>query len=279
MPPPVDPDLVKQEREALKGVVARSFTADPRNVNTFRRTTLSWNVTVPPNPRFDIEIVLDDEVVQPQGSRQLTLTANRTFRLAARTQHAGRLLKRVSVAVDDSECLTETLVDAGTMETLILGEIRRRFDGSSDFRLDGDPTVVVGEGAISIRVDLDINVPNWFDADMRIGIKLAIGPGKPVKVTLPTVSVDVSWNFFEHLASLGCTGFIQAGMERITQAFLTDIIQSGLVPDLAAGLAQEVREFLDGLKANDLQRRTWVARIVSLSPAGFGVTACPKPTT
>ena len=90
MPPPVDPKLKEKEREELDKVVAKSFTADPRSVNTFGTTTLSWEVTLPANSPFDIAVVLDGDAVQPIGNKSLSMSSSRTFSLGAKTEHAGR---------------------------------------------------------------------------------------------------------------------------------------------------------------------------------------------
>jgi hypothetical protein len=76
---------------------------------------------------------------------------------------------------------------------------------------------------------------------MAIGIKLAVSPGRPVSVSAPTVSVDVRWNFFEHLASLFRTGAVPSGMEKLAQAFLADIVAADLVPAVADSRAGRSR--------------------------------------
>jgi len=278
MPPPVDPKLKEKEREELDKVVAKSFTADPRSVNTFGTTTLSWEVTLPANSPFDIDVVLDGDAVQPIGSKSLSMSSSRTFSLGAKTEHAGRALKRVSVKVDDSACQTKLLVRADDIVNVIKGAMDQRFSGNSDFRLkDNGTSVSVGDGTIGISVPIEIEVPNWFNADMAIGIKLAVSPGRPVSVSAPTVSVDVRWSFFEHLASLVCTGAVQSGMEKLAQAFLADIVQADLVPAVANTFIEKVADFLADLQANDPLGRTWVPRLVSLTGAGFSVTGCPAP--
>jgi hypothetical protein len=278
MPPPVDPKLREKERQALEKVVARRFTADPRTVKTFGTTKVSWDVIVPVDSPFDIEVELDRELVQPIGSTSVALSSSRTFTLAAKTEHAGRTLKQVKVAVDDSACQTKLLVRADDIVNVIKGELDLRFSGNSDFRLkDNGTSVSVGDGTIGIAVPLEIKVPNWFNADMAIGIKLAVQPGRPDPVTAPTVAVDVRWNFFEHLASLFCTAAVQKGMEKLAQAFLADIVAADLVPAVADKLRGEVQKFLDRLQKDDPLGRTWVPRLMSFSAPGFTVTACPRP--
>ena len=279
MPPPVDPQLKKKEQEELDKVVAKRFTANPRSVDTFGTTTLSWEVTLPANSPFDIEVVLDGDVVQPIGTKSVTMSSSRTFSFGAQTEHAGRALKRVSVNVDDSACRSELLVRADDIVNVIKAEMDQRFSGNSDLRLkDNGTTVSVGDGTIGISVPIEIEVASWFNADMAIGIKLAVSPGRPLSVSAPTVSVDVRWNFFEHLASLFCSGAVQSGMEKLAQAFLADIVQADVVPAVANTFTDKVAEFLADLQANDPQARTWVPRLVNLTAAGFTVTGCPKPS-
>jgi hypothetical protein len=278
MPPPVDPKLREREREALDKVVVRKFTADPRRIEPFATTKLSWDVTIPVDSPFDIDVELSGEPVQPIGSSSVALSSSRTFTLAARTEHEGRTLKQVKVTVDDAACQTKLLVRADDIVNVIKAELDLRFSGNSDFRLKDNGTAVsVGDETIGITVPLAIKVPSWFNADMAIGIKLAVRPGKPVSVTAPTVSVDVRWNLFEHLASLFCTAAVQKGMEKIAQAFLADIVAADLVPTVANSLSGKVTKFLDDLQKGDPLRRTWAPRLVKLSASGFTVTACPKP--
>src|SRR2546421_4645452 len=167
MPPPVDPNVVKKEQAALKKVTLKSFTANPRTVKTFGSTTLSWNVTVPES-EFDIFVKLNDEVVAPTGSKAQALLQTTSFRLSASTENAGRLLRTVSVTVDASECKAK-LLDAFVITQLIKTTFDQRFRGSSKLKLrDGGTEVTLSDGTISIGVRLEIEVPNWFNANMNI---------------------------------------------------------------------------------------------------------------
>jgi hypothetical protein len=275
MPPPVDPNLVKKEQAALKKVTLKSFTANPRTVKTFGSTTLSWNVTVPES-EFDIFVKLNDEVVAPTGSKTRALQQTTSFRLSASTENAGRLLRTVSVTVDASECKAN-LLDAFVITQRIKTAFNQRFSGSSKFKLrDGGTEVTLSDGAISIGVRLEIEVPNWFNANMNIGIQLSVLGPERVKVASKNVSVNVSWGFFEHLASLGCTGFVQSGMEQLAREFMADIVDAEVAPAIAAGFNEELDKFLDSLKETDPPHRDFVMTFLTVSPAGVSFTACPK---
>ena len=273
MPPPeIDPALVKKEREALKKVVAHSFAANPKSVKTFGTTTLSWNVTVP-NSDFDIAVQVNKLPVPPTGSKGFPLTHTTAFTLSAVTENAGRQLRKLTVTVDASDCRSK-LVDAFPIVQVLKSEFDKQFSGSSKFKLRGNKTeVTLSDGTIGILVPLEIEVPDWFNADMNIGVQLAVFG---FTVSTKTLNVDVKWNFFEHLASLGCTGFVQSGMELIAKEFLLHIVNNELAPNVASGFKDQANKFVEDLKSADPQKRTFVTTSLVLSPAGVTITACPK---
>jgi len=275
MPPPVDPALLREEREALKKIVRHSLNANPSIVKTFDTTTVSWNVTVPPNSEFDIAVKLHGEDVAHTGSKSFRLFQPTSFTLSAATEHAGRQLRKLTVNVDQSEC-RDRLLDSFLISQLLKTEFDNRFSGTSQVKLRGNKTeVTLRDSIISISVPLSINVPNWFDANMSIDIQLAVLAGRPITVSARSISVGVSWSFFEHLASLFCTGFVQSGMEKMAQVFMEDIVNSQIVPALKEGFTNQANEFIKSLSESDPQQREYVIKFAALSSGGLKLTACP----
>jgi hypothetical protein len=271
-----DPGDPQKEREALQQVVLHSFTANPLTVKTLGTVSLSWNVTVPDSSPFDITVKLNGQEVAPVGNASRVLTQNTTFTLAAATEHAGRQLKTISVHVDATECRSKTIDPFLIMQPLKT-EFDNRFSGSSKFKLRGNGTAVtLGNGTITINVPLEINVPDWFDADMNVFIQLAMRPGAPLSIVATSVSADVSWSFFENLASLGCGHFVESGMTQMAEAFLSDIVNTELAPKVEEKFKEQVKSFTDGLQAGDPQHRVFAVTALILSAAGFKFTACPK---
>lgn len=271
-----DIELQKEERELLKQVTLEKFTATPKTIPTFGSVTLTWEVTLPEDPVFDITITLNKEAVAPTGSRSKTLSQSTPFILSAVTEHAGRLLRALNVTVDHSECQTR-LVEASLISSILKSEFDSRFSGSNRFSLRGDGTeVTLGSGAIMIHVPLTINVPDWFDADMSIDIQLSMVPGKPLGIAVSQTSVSVNWTFFENLLSLGCGNLVESGMEQMAQAFMRNIAEVEIAPEIQKQFIEQVNGFLTSLKNADPAHREFSATALILSPAGFSITGCPK---
>jgi hypothetical protein len=271
-----DPGDPQKERDELKKVVLHSFTANPPNVKTLGSVALAWNVTLPPVSPFDIQVKLNGQDVDPIGSATRTLLQTTPFTLSAATDHAGRQLRTLTVHVDGAECRTQT-TDPFAITQPLKTEFDKRFTGSSAFKLSGNGTsVTLGNETINISVPLTINVPDWFDADMSITIQLKVIDASPVTVIAPIVSADVSWSFFENLASLGCGHFVESGMTKMAEAFLGQIVQTELIPVVRKGLTDVIASFEASLKAADPGHRTFALGAFVLSPAGLKITACPK---
>jgi hypothetical protein len=275
MPPPVPPTQIKKEREALKKVDLKRFGANPTTVPTFGTTTLSWSVTIP-DSEFDIGIELNKQAVPVIGTKSLSLTQSTAFSLQAVTENAGRLLRRVTVNVDASDCESKR-IDPNFIVLPIKREIDQQFSSSSKLKLKSKKSeVILRDGAIEVSVPLGINVPDWFDADMNIGFRIAVSG---FSVVTEHVSVNVKWNFFEHLLSLGCTGFVQSGMEQLAREFMRHIVDAELIPRIATAFKGQADEFTAALQAADPQKRTFVTTRLTLTPAGVTIIACPRQGT
>lgn len=276
MPPRVDPNQKKDEQAALKRVVTRSFTANPLSVKTFGTTLISWNVTVPDSP-FDISVKLNEQVVAAVGSKNFPLSQTTSFTLTAATENAGRPLGKLTVNVDESECQSRLVADSFLITQQLKFQFNNQFRGNTQVKLRGNGTeATLGDRSIFIGVPLEIEVPHWFNAEMSISIELAVPGGAPVKVSASSVSVDVRWSFFEHLASLGCTGFVQSGMEQLAQVFMSHIVDTELVPTIQQAFNDQASKFALSLQDADPQHRTYATKSVVLSRDGLTITACPK---
>lgn len=275
MPPPVDPKLLQREKAALDKVKVASFGVTPRSVPVFGKTEVSWKVELPDSD-IEISLELNGAVVAAAGKKSFTLTQTTAFVLKAASEHTGRQLRSVTVQVDKSECRQKNF-DAFLVSNIFKGEFDQRFSGSSQLTLRGDKTkVTLTEGTITIRVPLRINVPNFFDANMDILLGLLVGGGGKIGVKLQKLEIDVSWGLLGTLTSLGCTKFVEAGLEEMAKAFLTNIVETELAPRLVKEFTKQADDFTAALKAADPNRRTYQMTLFHVNENGVTITACPK---
>jgi hypothetical protein len=272
-------DLAGLERAAFPNVVVPRFTVTPEAVETGGSVTVAWKVTVPDSNDI-IELKLNGQLIGAFGQKRFAnLTQTTDFALSAATEHEERVLRKLRVRVDTPECRWATPVEAFVITGLLKKEFDDRFSGSSQFSLRGNGTVVtLDAGAINIAVPVTIHVEDWFNADMDVAIKLSVtgGGGSPVLVLSRGVSLDVSWSFFEHLPSLGCTHFVESGMSQLGQALMSDIVKSELVPKVARAFNDQVDKFIQEVQEGDPQHRMYVLTFFELSSAGVRFKVCPK---
>ena len=264
---------------AIPGVVVQSFTATPPAVPTGGTTTVAWRVSMSES-NDNVDLKLNGQLIGSIGQRQFTNLAESTdFFLSAATTNEEAVLRRLRVRVDAADCIWAPPIDAFVIVQRIKSIFDQRFSGNSQFTLrDGKTVVTLGGGQIDIAVPLTIHVDSWFDADMDITITLSVtgGGGSPVLVVSRGVSLEVSWDFLEHIPSLGCTVFVEDGMSQLGQALMVDIVHSQLVPELARAFNDQVDAFRDDARKQDPSGRTYVLTVFELSEAGLRFKVCPQ---
>jgi hypothetical protein len=275
-----EPGMVAElERSAIRNVVVRSFMVTPEAVELGGAVTVAWKVTVPDTSDI-IELKLNGQLITSFGQKSfVNLTQTTDFVLSASNGNEETTLRRLRARVDVPDCRWGPTVEPFLITSPLQFEFDKRFSGSSQFSLRGDGTVVTLEdGAITIAVPVTILVEDWFNADMDVAITLSItgGGGSPVLVLSRGVSLDVSWSFFENLASLGCTHFVESGMSQLGQALMFDIVKSELIPKVARAFNDQVNKFIDEVEAGDPQQRKYVLTFFELSASGLRFKVCPK---
>ena len=270
------------EREALKKVKLNKFGVVPIKVPIFGTVTASWEVTIPTDTVFDIDIILNGKTVAPEGSETSTLTHTTPFFLRAAISDdptVTRLLKQLTVVVDTSDCQTRSF--PASVVTEPLKEVfDSAFSGGGNFSLKpGGSSVTPGDaGLVDIHVPIAIDVPDWFDADMDIHIELTIaGADQQVFVAAPVVDPRVSWSLLSNLLSLGCTDVVSSGMTQISKVFLEHIVDEELRPRLTQKLVDTVNSVISMLEQNDPGHRTFaMTSLLFSAERGLVITACPK---
>lgn len=282
----VEPAVETQaEKDALNKVKLNRFTVVPAQVAPYGTITATWDVTVPPNTGFDIELNLNGQILTSNtGSKTFTVSQRTAFSLAAVINDpplplASRILKSAIVTVATTDCQDEQFT-AATITTSLKNAMDTAFSGGGNFSLkSGGSTVTAGDaGLADIHVPVTIDVPDWFDADMDIHIQLTIsGANGHVFVTAPVVDPQASFSLASSLASLGCSDAVQTGMTKMAYAFLEHIVDVELRPAITQQLEGLVDQFTVGLKNNDPQHRTFaMTSLIFSANEGLLITACPQ---
>ena len=156
------------------------------------------------------------------------------------------------------------------------------FTGSSEITLKpGGSTVTLDTFKVAIAIPLEINVPDWFDADMDVDLSFNLF-GRPTSVgdvrafaSIDNVSVDVSWSLLSHVLSLGCTGVVQAALQKQAEVFLHNFMGATIAQQLAAAVQADVSKRLAALNASHPPHPF---RLQSMAVSGLGISYrfCPS---
>src|SRR5579884_480100 len=268
---------------ALGFIRVLSFTANPPSVAPFATTTLSWQLQIPTNFNFPVQFLVDGKTFHGNnGSTNVQLVENGLFGLTAKAPLVERVIGSVTVNVDDSLCVTET-IDARTFENVVKDQIAATFPASDQFSFRGDgPVVTLDTGTVNVDIPLNIDVPDWFDAEADFTVQLnveatGLQSALQINVSLTNVNVDISWSLIGELVSLGCEHFVETGMQKVAEAFVTQIVNAQSIPDCNLALDTLVKNTAAVGKANDPQHRDFVLTSFVLNGDGLRYTVCPKP--
>jgi hypothetical protein len=274
---PNDVEERTKEREALKKVKLRSFTATPPTIQALGRSMLQWSVTgLPPEDRtVNLNLFLEDEEVVSTGSKIVSPSSTHTFRLKAKGDFTDKVIGTTQVTVDFGACVNEPIA-AGLITDPIEQEIDRQIGRSSKVKPRGGSTVRLENFSIVIEIPLEIEVPSWFNADMDVSLRFSLfAASERVRAVLNDVSVDVSWTFLEHLAGLGITGIIQGALEEMAKAML-ELFGSLLEERIAGTLQAHVDGRIAELNSENPGNRFHL-QSMQVSDLGITFRYCPAP--
>ncbi len=266
----------EQQFQLLGAIQVVEFAADPATVRPFETTKLTWQVKLPTTLHVPVTMTVAGTRGAPNatsGSAVATLTGTTLFGLTAATALVSRVIKTLTVTVDESGCRTFPTVPASVLTEPLKQELDGHFSGGSRFALrSGGSQVTAVLGGANILIPLHLNIPNWFDADMDITIQLRIWMQSlgTVTVQAPSTDVHVIWTWLQDLA--GCTSF----GEQLSQAFMGEIVANELVPLLAQRINSQVQSFASAQQQSDPQHRTFVLTSFTFGPDGLGFTVCPR---
>jgi hypothetical protein len=198
----------------------------------------------------DIGVYLEGQSVPAVGSQTVSPPASKTYHLEAKGELVGRSLGQVTVMVDFGECETTT-IPADWIAAAVKSQVETFLVGSSQITLrDEGTSVTLGDYSLTASVPLNVSVPDWFDATMDITLQFSLFATTHVMATIDNIDVDVSWSILDHLASLGCTGVVQAGMEIVSKSFIQTLIGAQLANQLAATFQSQLNNAVAALDAS-----------------------------
>jgi hypothetical protein len=255
-----------------------SLEITPRSIEPYQEAVVSWQVT---GPTDQVNLRLNSTPVEAQGSLTVSPLSTRTYTLQAVKSLSIRKLGQVELTVEDAEC-RQSLIPRHLVENELEDFLTERLQGHDKVDLDGTVDAAVNENGIAVSIPLEIEVPNWFNADMDVDVAMRVfarrdGSGSRVVADLVSVDVDVIWHWLEHVLSLGVTGALQAAMQRLLDLSITRM----LGPQIEERLARQLQRVVDGLlglmKATDADDREYLLTSLHTSSVGIELVGCPEP--
>jgi hypothetical protein len=272
----------KQQYELLGFIQILSFTASPPQVTPFEPTTLSWSVRLPTNLHVPVSLTVAGQTSHgTSGNATAAPFATTEYGLAAETAIVSRVIGALTVPVDGSACKSGQI--PGIVITNRVKEaITEQFQGSSDFSLRGNGVSVDLSDTIAINIPLSLNIPDWFDATMTIAIQIEVGmQGVPPQASIfaqASTNVDVSWEWYSTLLSLGITSAVADGMQKIAQAFMSEIAQNQIASAIADEVNGQVQALATGAQQGDPGGRAFKLTSLTVTSDGITFTVCPTPS-
>jgi hypothetical protein len=280
-----DRDQRNKENEALKKVKFHSFTATPPSIGPFHTSTLEWNVTVPPpgDPPIVIGVFLDGTGVSPTGSTTVSPTFTKTFHLTAGGEFASKALGQTQVTVDFGGCQTQDDLGAAEVGQVVKTQIEKMFAGIGEMKLkQGGATVTLDNFKVTIAIPLEVEVPDWFNADMDVLLTFSLfarpSPTLDMRVvaTLDNVSVDVSSSLLSNLLSLGCAAVVSAAIQKQAEVFVRNLMGPTTAKQLADAVQGEVDRRL-GILNGAHPPHPFRLHSMAVSANGISFRFCPAP--
>jgi hypothetical protein len=272
-------DSVGAQNTGLQDIRTRRFSVWPDAIVVGEDCVVSWDVVF--GETVDAKLRLNGAFVTTVGTQHFRPTQTTIFKLSVVfPDGTERGLVSDSVRVDPVGC-TDSLVQSVDMTEKFEKEINKRFNLPGKISLRGNGSVVsFGTGQISISVPAEINVPDWFDADLNLTIELFVRfvsstGDAPLSVTEHSVDFEVDWSFLENLVSLGCGHFVEMGMTELGQVLMENMIYTEVAPLVTDALNFYANQQRAIVRAQDPQRRPLLFTHVAISPDGLNLRLCP----
>jgi hypothetical protein len=267
MPPP--PKLQQEAAESLAALKLESFSAEPGALLGGQSVTLSWRVDTShcPFPQM-VGFYLDATRVSASQSLKLRPAKTITYALMAQAVEQVRVLREVTIPVDDSACQPLSL-PASQITPQIVAGIKAEMDAyNADPSTSNKATIQVNEASLdaaglTLNLRFGIDISDFPDPTVSIvaviGFQvLADGSVLPYYVTF-SVAVDWPW----YVKVIG--GVVTA----IVEAFIGDEVSGKIKNAILGGLASQLDEVITASGR--------VVTDITTAQDELIITLCPSP--
>ena len=226
----VTEEMIKKAMKCLDNTVVNVFNATPATVRPGQATTLKWNVTVPDG--CGIMLFLNNSRISETGTRSIEPASSTTYRLTGKMTTVGSPLGTVTVNVDTSQCLMQS-VHEQTVRQMLRETIEANLAGSSLSQRSRARVEINREG-IAVNLRLRIAVPKFWDADLYVDMVIAVrAVNHDVVVSYRSYSDDVDWPDFVSGITLGISKFVE------------EVIESRIEQKIKPMILEKVKERID----------------------------------
>jgi hypothetical protein len=238
--PPTE-EMIRKAIECLGGTKLVNFSADKTSVKAGEAVTISWDVAVPTN--CGLSVRLNFAQVPKKGSRVIRPVRPVSYRLDCGASSVSKLLGVVNIAVDSSNCteveIPEDLVRPGVIRSVddSLAEYNANPDNEDSQVTKRRQTVFeVEPDGIVLRLRLKVEVNNFFDPDVDVDAKIALGvsPEGQVLAFYRSFAVDVDWPWWVTGLTLGVTKIIEEFKDGTVERKLKNEILNDFRADIQA---------------------------------------------
>jgi hypothetical protein len=180
VPPPLDPDEIKQ-KQLLNEAVLLSFAAVPGALQPFGRAKLAWDITMPTTvlPGVNVEVLFrgvgDDQVVDATATRIVAPYNDHSYGLYLRTPKASRHLGSLDLVVDHAACIPPVNIGPGLFSQPIKDQANGAFPSGGTITVRGNGAAVdIGYNSFVVDIPLKAAINNWFDPAINISIGFSL---------------------------------------------------------------------------------------------------------
>jgi len=225
MPP--TKEMIEEAMKCLANTEVQSFTASPATIRPGDASTLNWRVAIPGGCQ-GMKLFLNTSNGSPiskSGSRSVEPAITTVYSLIGRMHTVEQSLDAVTVAIDTSQCIIQSL-DEETVRQKLRSLIEASLAGSP-LSQRSPANVEIDRNGIAVRLRLRVDVPNFFDPDLNVDLVIAVkAANNNVVTSYRSYSNDVDWPWWVTGITLGITEFIEGVIEsRIEQKIKPLILQ------------------------------------------------------